>query len=492
MHLALPPSSTPATPTRQSKRQAVHIEQETSPTTPTARSAPGPAHSESIRHTMPYNRADRLRTELGSIDRNWDITPQEHRPENMPMPRRLTQWVSEQDEYIAPIDLPGYEPSSPENAAYRRARAWNSSFPRVPTFVSETTEDPDDAAAVTDATTATTVNSDHAAAATMDSDHTTAATTVDPDHIATATVNPDQAAIVTADPEHDAAATQEPPTQEPLTPAMPRQHQISDHNHLVQRGNVVHQNTTVHSSQHAQVYPNYAQQTTAGRNHSSFSQPEALRVYLTRQSDGRQSIILPPGYSISEIPVGVTPLGHGSSRLFEGVAEAINNPPNATAARNRVANEQRQRENNINTAEIGRYVRRIWTFIRLYFFAYLLSESGTWTRTFFVVSALLAALFWDTNTSQQVYVTFVAPVQRHLEGLAHTGGPADQAAQAGAAVQGMPQDVLQFVRRMERSAVLLLASLVPGIGERQVEARNAAEAEQARQEQEQEQEQEQI
>jgi hypothetical protein len=79
------------------------------------------------------------------------------------------------------------------------------------------------------------------------------------------------------------------------------------------------------------------------------------------------------------------------------------------------------------------------------------------------------------------------------------GGPADQSTQrpnqAGEnrdnpAPQGMLGEIIHFLRRAERSIVLLLASLVPGIGERQVEARNAAEAERVRQEQEQEQERE--
>jgi len=268
--------------------------------------------------------------------------------------------------------------------------------------------------------------------------------------------------------------------------------------------NTIHQSHTTHHSYNTHPdYPNYAQPTRAGMDGSSSSQPEALRVFLTTQPDGRQSLIFPPGCTISSTPVGVTPLqprlGYGSPRPFERIADVINPPVNVEAPQVRVANEQRQRDPNANAAGIESYVRRMWMFIRMYFFAYMVSESGTWTRIFLVASAVLFAFFWDTDMSRQLYGAVVAPVQRHLEELAHMGGPADQAAQAAnqdgrnnenAAVQGMPGGILQFLQRVERFIVLLLASLVPGIGERQVEARNAAEAERARLEQEQEQERE--
>ncbi|KAJ5519808.1 hypothetical protein N7463_000261, partial [Penicillium fimorum] len=156
---------------------------------------------------------------------------------------------------------------------------------------------------------------------------------------------------------------------------------------------------------------------------------------------------------------------------------------------------QQHRGNNIEHAGLARHIRRIWLFTRLWLFCYLTSAPGTWRRYIFVSIALLVSFFSETNIPRQLATLVVSPIQRHLEGLAHAGGPADRATQNGA------NNVAEFsiwdqVRRAERALVLLFASLVPGIGEGHVRARTAADQafiaeqeRQARERQEQEQEQ---
>lgn len=228
-----------------------------------------------------------------------------------------------------------------------------------------------------------------------------------------------------------------------------------------------------------------------------YTQNEPSRIYLATHPDGRQSLILPPDTTIRTSVEGPS---------FRANAAPIPEPhtnPNAAnvaavqnAVRQALINQQQRRD--ANGVGIGRYIRRVWLFIRMYFFCYMISDAGTWTRIFLVTCAVIISLLGDTNFPQQLHGAVVAPIQRHLEGLAHMGGPADQSTQApnqgggnhdNHGPGGIPGDILHFLRRAERSIVLLLASLVPGIGERQVEARNAAEAEQVRRE-EQEQEQE--
>ena len=217
-------------------------------------------------------------------------------------------------------------------------------------------------------------------------------------------------------------------------------------------------------------------------------------VYLASSPDGYQGLVVPQG-TTTILPQG--PSAQPQPAPFDGA-----NPAAAGAVENivrqAVLNQQRRRNN--AEAGLGHHIRRIWLFVRLYFFCYMISDTGTWTRVLLVSMAVLVALLSDTDIPQQLHGMVVAPVQRHLEGLAHMGGPAHQPvrpatnANTNQAVNrppdSIPAEIWQTIRRAERSLVLLLASLVPGIGERQVEARNAAEAEAERGRQEQEQERE--
>ncbi|KAF4762635.1 hypothetical protein HAV15_005304 [Penicillium sp. str.  len=154
------------------------------------------------------------------------------------------------------------------------------------------------------------------------------------------------------------------------------------------------------------------------------------------------------------------------------------------AVRQAMLNQQR-RGNNIEHAGLARHIRRIWLFTRLWLFCYLTSAPGTWRRYIFVSIALLVTFFSETDIPRQFATTIISPIQRHLEGLTHAGGPADRATQAGANDAVAEFSIWDQVRRAERALVFLFASLVPGLGERHVQARTAADqaflAEQERQ-----------
>lgn len=168
------------------------------------------------------------------------------------------------------------------------------------------------------------------------------------------------------------------------------------------------------------------------------------------------------------------------------------------AVRQAMLNQQR-RGNNVEHAGLARHIRRIWLFTRLWLFCYLTSAPGTWRRYIFVSIALLVTFFSETNIPRQFATTIISPIQRHLEGLTHAGGPADRATQTGANDAAAEFNIWDQIRRAERALVFLFASLVPGLGERHVQARTAADQaflaeqeRQARERQEQEQEQEQA
>lgn len=216
-------------------------------------------------------------------------------------------------------------------------------------------------------------------------------------------------------------------------------------------------------------------------------------LYFVRSPDGNQGLIVPQGTTAAATPLTAASVAN------QGQAAAVNGANPAALGQGpamvdnlvrRAVRNQQQRRNNADG--LGRHLRRVWLFVRLYCACFLFSQSGTWTRMVLVTAAALAALFSDTGVPRQLYGMVVEPALRHLEQLAHAGGPAVQPTrapqeqnnnQAGDhATPGILAESWQFIRRLERALVLLFASLIPGVGERQVQARVAAEeAERARQ-----------
>lgn len=209
----------------------------------------------------------------------------------------------------------------------------------------------------------------------------------------------------------------------------------------------------------------------------------------------------PPGYNprpADPVPPitggGVNPNPNPNADANANANQAVANPrdnQNVVAMENVVRQAVLNQRAGNPQVGMARLIRRGWLFIRLYFFCYMFSEPGTWTRILYVSVAVLFAILSETDIPQQSYRLVVAPIQRHLEGLVNLPASyeANQAgrenaenqntedrpaeAQNGGSVLHGARDSL---RRAERSLVLFLASLVPGVGERQVEARQAVEA----------------
>ncbi|CAG8385416.1 unnamed protein product [Penicillium salamii] len=196
-------------------------------------------------------------------------------------------------------------------------------------------------------------------------------------------------------------------------------------------------------------------------------------LYMLSSPTGDQSIIFTPNAMNAQLPAVQPTL---PTRTAAGDPAAAQPHPNAAVVQNAVRHamlNQRRRGNNIEHNGLARHMRRIWLFTRLWFFCYLTSAPGTWRRYIFVSLALLATFLSETDIPQQFLRSVIAPAQRHLESLAHAGGPLDPSAQATNGAPGLT--LWEQIRRLERSIVLLVASLIPGLGERQVQARHAAE-----------------
>ncbi|KAJ5161905.1 hypothetical protein N7492_007297 [Penicillium capsulatum] len=208
------------------------------------------------------------------------------------------------------------------------------------------------------------------------------------------------------------------------------------------------------------------------------------QLYIVNSPDGYQGLVIPPSSAAAAPPPTAAPdaiRAHAPpSNGIDAAAQAPAPPIAENIVRQAVQNQQRQRN---NVDGIGRHLRRVWLFVRLYCACFLFSQSGTWTRMILVFAAALVSLVSDTEIPRTLYGILVEPVLHHLERLAHVGGPVDRrthevqnANPAGNhPAGGILAEAWQSLRRLERSLVLLLASLIPGIGERQVEARVAAE-----------------
>lgn len=231
------------------------------------------------------------------------------------------------------------------------------------------------------------------------------------------------------------------------------------------------------------------------------SDPSTAPLYLLSSPDGHQSLITSPGGTgtiqaalrAAHMPTTTSPT-HTTGPVPEAHAQ-----PNPAVMENvvRQAVLNHQLHNQDHQLGLARTIRRMWLFIRLYFFCYMFSEPGTWTRILFVCLAAMVSLLSDTGIPQQLHSIFVAPVQRHMEGVIQiprlrrsstSQNTADSARQSTRDNhrEAQPTGLRHNVRRAERSLLFFMASLIPGVSERYVEVNNAVEAENAQREREEE------
>ncbi|KAF3391961.1 hypothetical protein DPV78_010637 [Talaromyces pinophilus] len=219
---------------------------------------------------------------------------------------------------------------------------------------------------------------------------------------------------------------------------------------------------------------------TAG---SSAQTTQASEYYLITTPSGEQMILTPPPPpTVPNVPE--TSLVFPEQQPARNEIDQLGMVPNNVlhnVVRQAVLNQQPARNNNDQFAQ---NLRRFWLFMRLYFFCYLFTDSNTWERYLFVGLAAIFALFSESNITSRLFSIIVQPIQRHLEGLIHGEPPAQTQQGESNNNEGVnqpeqnrpPTGAAQGgFRRIERAFALFIASLIPGLGERQVEVRNAAE-----------------
>ena len=264
------------------------------------------------------------------------------------------------------------------------------------------------------------------------------------------------------------------------------------------------------------------------------SQPTT--AWLLSSPTGPEALLFAPGHGYFASPSRVSPsttsrvqsnVGVSSETMPAQQNTASNDSPaadrpaparveNPPAGQMALANQgpggnQNQIQNNENDL-VHFILQRGWLFIRLYMFILVFSDGNTWRRWILLALATLVCCLPRENPFQAALVT----VRRHVDNL--IGPPAEQqqarpqgqaghpdrptptntaqAGQANPATQRIPETTATQQRqqqpnlvrdtlfRVERAVALFLASLVPGVGERHVqareEARQRAEAERAR------------
>ncbi|KAK5198134.1 hypothetical protein LTR99_007618 [Exophiala xenobiotica] len=166
----------------------------------------------------------------------------------------------------------------------------------------------------------------------------------------------------------------------------------------------------------------------------------------------------------------------------------------------------------------GFLIQRGWLFLRLYLFMFVFSEPGTWKRWAMIIIAVIVCL----QPRDGPFVRAMQAARRHLDNLIGPPAPQRQPDPAArgqprpaenaidqathrpvnvrGAVQMTPEEAAarllrenqernrgfwrDIFYRIEQSIALFLASLVPGVGERHVMAREEARRETQRQEEE--------
>jgi hypothetical protein len=193
-----------------------------------------------------------------------------------------------------------------------------------------------------------------------------------------------------------------------------------------------------------------------------------------------------------------------------------NNPPVVPVANNADAAPaqavarpgQQQRQANRDNDVFHLILQRGWLFLRLYIFMFVLSEPGTWRRWFLLAVAVIVCLLPRENPLRDL----TNRIRAHIDGLVPIAAAPEQRQQGQAAQNGAQaadndgqarpaagvatqrpspeQAAARIIRqnqerqnhgivrdtifRVERAMALFLASLVPGVGERHVRAREEA------------------
>lgn len=243
-------------------------------------------------------------------------------------------------------------------------------------------------------------------------------------------------------------------------------------------------------------------------------------VYLLSSPSGPHALLVSPSGLYGTIPriipfpIGSAPLNtnfqqqhwnhaQAINRLgdFRGQQPAMHNPPQPARP------AQPMLQDRVQAPDLARILLpfggHLWLFVRLFGFVYFFTPGGGWRRAAVFAASALVVLLFQSGFFRPVYQAVLEPFRRHVEGLVpladngrrDVGGVQgavanDEARVAAGRIPDVRQAaerllrereqrdfgaVRQYLRNFERAVAIFFASLVPGIGERHIAARDTAE-----------------
>ena len=270
-----------------------------------------------------------------------------------------------------------------------------------------------------------------------------------------------------------------------------------------------------------------AQQAGSGSASASSTQPATasdVTLYLLSSPSGPQALVVSANgmYGTSGLgsvlPTSLTsllPLARPNldSQGQGNTGSAARSPPEQPREENHPAPQHQQQDQVRDPFRLLLPLGgHLWLLVRLFGFVYFVTGGAGWYRTILLGTCAILIFLSQTQIFRPLQQAIWGPVRRHLEGILPLGGndgavrphipraePGGQApADAEPSPQQMAERLLQEherqgegllsrnVRRIERAVALFVASLVPGVGERHIAARDAAEAARIAEQQERE------
>ncbi|MCJ1475565.1 hypothetical protein MMC13_004228 [Lambiella insularis] len=244
--------------------------------------------------------------------------------------------------------------------------------------------------------------------------------------------------------------------------------------------------------------------------------PTSTMVYLLSSPSGPYALLIGPSGMYGTAPGGagmINPLI--SASMMQGGSMTSNQEAQPTPTQNLQPQPEGQAAQGVQPQQqqppdqVGELMRillplggHLWLLIRMFGFIFFFTSGAGWSRTMLLCMCAILVFVGQTGVFRPLQQAVWEPLRRHMEGLVPLGGnnndvpannpivPANREAQASEVPT--PQQVAERllrerdeqdqgfvrrnVRRVERAMALFIASLVPGVGERHIAARDAAEA----------------
>ena len=272
-----------------------------------------------------------------------------------------------------------------------------------------------------------------------------------------------------------------------------------------------------------------SQQRNGGLSNSSTSQNSM--VYLLSSPTGPEALLISPSGTYASPGFHILPnpdiLGRSLNAPFtflhQGLSPQVNlaNPVGQANQPNQINQptglpegmnaeippqpDQPQEVRQDQAADLLRILLQnggtLWLLVRLCGFLYLFTNGVGWYRTTLIVICTIIVFVAQAGWFRPLLEIVGTPIRRHVEGLLRVEQRDGNAGRMGATGQGdtnnlTPQQLAErlgrerderemplfeiMIRRFERAVMLFMASLIPGVGEQHVAAREAV----ARQERE--------